>query len=132
MWSTPPAYSGKGRPKIHGQQFRLNDSQSWWEPEQTLESVEPKLGKIRLKKWDDLHFRGSSKHPMTLILVERLETVTGRLNSQPLWLVWVGIQMPSLAEIWQLYLGYSRDTILLAKYFLTFLAIAKRHLFGHK
>ncbi|MEZ2236930.1 hypothetical protein [Microcoleus sp.] len=41
---------------------------------------------------------------MTLILVERLETVTGRLNSQPLWLVWVGLQMPSLAEIWQLYL----------------------------
>ena len=41
---------------------------------------------------------------MTLILVERLETVTSRLNSQPLWLVWVGIQMPSLAEIWQLYL----------------------------
>ena len=72
--------------------------------EQTLESVEPKLGKIRLKKWDDLHFRDSRKHPRTLILVERLETVTGRLNSQPLWLVWVGIQMPSLAEIWQLYL----------------------------
>jgi hypothetical protein len=41
---------------------------------------------------------------MTLILVERLETVTARLNSQPLWLVWVGIRMPSLAEIWQLYL----------------------------
>lgn len=41
---------------------------------------------------------------MTLILVELLETVTGRLNSQPLWLVWVGIQMPSRAEIWQLYL----------------------------
>jgi hypothetical protein len=104
LWSTPPAYSGKGRPKIHGQQFKLNDSQSWWAAEQTLESVEPKLGKIRLRKWDDLHFRGSPKHPMTLILVERLETVTGRLNSQPLWLVWVGIQMPSLNEIWQLYL----------------------------
>ena len=41
---------------------------------------------------------------MTLILVERLETVTGRLNSQPLCSVWVGIQIPSLAEIWQLYL----------------------------
>ena len=39
LWSTPPAYSGRGLPKIHGQQFRLNDSQSWWEPEQTLESV---------------------------------------------------------------------------------------------
>ena len=42
---------------------------------------------------------------MTLILVERLEAVTGQLKTQPLWLVWVGIQMPSLAEIWQLYLG---------------------------
>ena len=47
LWSTPPAYSGKGSPKIHGQQFKPGDSQSWWEPEQTLESVEPKLGKIR-------------------------------------------------------------------------------------
>ncbi len=46
--------------------------------EQTPEAVEPKLGKIRLIKWDDLHFRGSPKHPMTLILVEDLETVTGR------------------------------------------------------
>ena len=73
--------------------------------EQTLESVEPKLGKIRLIKWDDLDFRASPKHPMTLILVEGLETVTARLNSQPLCSVWVGIQKPSLAEIWQLYLG---------------------------
>ena len=47
LWSAPLSYSGKGRPRIHGNQFKLNDTQSWWEPEQTLESVEPKLGKIR-------------------------------------------------------------------------------------
>jgi len=47
LWSAPPSYSGKGRPKIHGQQFKLNDSQSWWEAEKTLEFVEAKLGKIR-------------------------------------------------------------------------------------
>jgi hypothetical protein len=29
------------------------------------------------RKWDNLYFRGSPKHSMTLILVERLETVTG-------------------------------------------------------
>jgi hypothetical protein len=39
---------------------------------------------------------------MTLILVERLDTVTGQLKTQPLWLVWVGVQMPPLTEIWQL------------------------------
>jgi hypothetical protein len=41
---------------------------------------------------------------MTLILVERLDSVTDQLKTQPLWLVWVGIQMPALKEIWQLYL----------------------------
>ncbi len=57
-----------------------------------------------MRKWDHLHFRGSPKHPMTLILVERLEAITGQLKTQPLWLVWVGLQMPPLTEIWQLYL----------------------------
>ncbi len=104
LWSTPPAYSGRGRPKIQGNQFKLNDSSTWWEPEQTLECLEPKLGRIRLRTWDNLHFRGSPKHQMTLILVERLDTVTGQLKTQPLWLVWVGVQMPPLTEIWQLYL----------------------------
>jgi len=41
---------------------------------------------------------------MTLILVERLDTFTGQLKTQPLWLVWVNIQMPPLTDIWQLYL----------------------------
>jgi hypothetical protein len=41
---------------------------------------------------------------MTLILVERLEAITGQLKTQPLWLVWVGLPMPPLTEIWQLYL----------------------------
>jgi hypothetical protein len=104
LWSSPAPYSGRGRPKIQGNQFKLNDVHSWWQPEQTWETQQPKLGTIRLRKWDNLHFRGSPKHSMTLILVERLDTFTGQLKTQPLWLVWVGIQMPPLDEIWQLYL----------------------------
>lgn len=41
---------------------------------------------------------------MTLILVERLDTFTGQLKTQPLWLVWVSVLMPPITEIWQLYL----------------------------
>ena len=41
---------------------------------------------------------------MSLILVERLEAETDQLKTQPLWLVWVGCQMPPLNEIWQQYL----------------------------
>ncbi|MEG4144317.1 transposase [Microcoleus sp. Pol7_B1] len=36
LWSAPLSYSGRGRPRTHGKQFKLNDAQSWWEPEQTL------------------------------------------------------------------------------------------------
>ena len=104
LWSAPEAYTGRGRPKVHGNQFKLNDTKTWWEPEQTWESQQPKLETLRVRKWDNLHFRGSPKHSMTLILVERLNSLTGQLKTQPLWLVWVGIQMPPLDEIWQLYL----------------------------
>jgi hypothetical protein len=45
-----------------------------------------------------------SKSLLLLILVERLETITSQLKTQPLWLVWVGLEMPPLTGIWQLYL----------------------------
>ncbi|WP_242049345.1 hypothetical protein [Aulosira sp. FACHB-615] len=41
---------------------------------------------------------------MSLIRVERLDE-SGKLRvSKPLWLAWVGEQMPPLEEVWQLYL----------------------------
>ncbi|WP_445248306.1 hypothetical protein [Microcoleus sp. OTE_8_concoct_300] len=62
--------SGRGRPKTHGNQFKLNDSQSWWK-NKLWNPLSQNKGKIRPRKWDNLHFRGSPKHSMTLILVER-------------------------------------------------------------
>ena len=91
-------------PELMESSLSLTTLKAGGNPNKHSLSLEAKLGRIRLRKWDNLHFRGSPKHPMTLILVERLEAVTGHLKAQPLWLVWVGIQMPSLAEIWQLYL----------------------------
>ena len=46
---------------------------------------------------------------MTLILVERLEAETDPLKTQPLWLVWSGLKMPPLQEIWQQYLRRESD-----------------------
>ncbi|MEG4446939.1 transposase, partial [Microcoleus sp. AT9_B4] len=31
LWSAPPAYSGRGRPRKHGQKMRLNDPTTWLE-----------------------------------------------------------------------------------------------------
>jgi hypothetical protein len=104
LYSTPPVYTGKGRPRKHGQKFKLNDSSTWWEATETVEVDDSKLGQLRVRMWQDLHFSGSATHAMQLILVERILPEQSSSPSQPLWLVWVGQQMPPLGEIWRQYL----------------------------
>ena len=40
---------------------------------------------------------------MHLIQVERLDELCGR-KFKPLWLIWVGLEMPELSQIWRQYL----------------------------
>jgi hypothetical protein len=104
LYSAPPAYTGKGRPRKHGQKFKLNDSSTWWEATEMVEVVDSKLGLLRVRMWQDLHFSGSATHAMQLILVERILLEESRSKSQPLWLVWVGEKMPPLSGIRRQYL----------------------------
>ena len=41
---------------------------------------------------------------MSLIRVERLDDLGNLRVSKPLWLAWVGEEMPKLEVVWQLYL----------------------------
>jgi hypothetical protein len=41
---------------------------------------------------------------MQLILLERGDQNSPGKMSKPLWLIWLGEEMPLLSEIWQLYL----------------------------
>ena len=104
LYSAPPAYTGKGRPRKHGQKFKLNDSSTWWEATEMVEVEDSRFGQLRVRMWQDLHFSGSASIAMQLILVERILPEQSRSKSQPLWLVWVGQEMPPLAEIWRQYL----------------------------
>jgi hypothetical protein len=104
LWGAPPAYSGRGRPRLHGDKFKLNDPETWKEPVETLEVDDPKLGRLRISLWENLHLRKASKHPMSLLRVERLCERRSGLVAQPLWLAWIGEQMPALSEVWRLYL----------------------------
>jgi hypothetical protein len=104
VWGAPAPYSGRGRPRIHGQKFKLNDRQTWIEPAQTIDVKDSKLGWLRIRLWHDLHFRAAAAHPMSLVLVERLNEDGSMRVAKPLWLAWVGEQMPSLDEVWRLYL----------------------------
>jgi hypothetical protein len=91
LWSAPPAYSGRGRPRKHGQKMRLNDPTTWLEADTAIEIDEhPQLGQVRVSQWLDLHFYRAPGHPVNLILVERMNPMSSGQPFPPLWLVWVG------------------------------------------
>jgi hypothetical protein len=104
LWGEPEAYSGKGRPKKHGSKFKLNESTTWSEAASVLEVNDPKLQRVRVTLWQNLHFKKAATRPMLLMRVERLDEQGNLRVSKPLWLAWVGEQMPPLEEVWRLYL----------------------------
>ncbi|WP_257236831.1 NF041680 family putative transposase [Nostoc sp. 'Peltigera malacea cyanobiont' DB3992] len=103
LYGAPPPYTGFGRPRVHGEKFKLNDSTTWPTPNQMMQVNHPKLGLLCLRLWTHLHFQQSAKHLMSVIQVERTE-IGERTNSKPFWLVWVGEQNKSLCSIWHQYL----------------------------
>jgi hypothetical protein len=104
LWTAPPEYSGKGRPRKHGNKFKLNEPDSWEPVTQSIELNDPKLGLVKVRLWENLHFRKTAARPMSLIRVERLDDKGNLRVAKPLWLAWVGEEMPSLSEVWRLYL----------------------------
>ncbi len=103
LWGEPEAYSGKGRPKKHGSKFKLNEPTTWSEAASVFEVDDPKLHRVRVSLWKNLHFRKAAARPMSLIRFERLDQQGNQRISKPLWLAWVGEEMPPLEEVWRLY-----------------------------
>jgi len=104
LYAAPPTYSGRGRPRRHGEKFQLNDQATWWTDDGSIELEDSGLGRLRRRQWQNLHFGASAAHSMTLILLERKDGASNARQAKPLWLVWVGENLPQLEEIGQLYL----------------------------
>ena len=104
LWGTPPPYSGRGRPAVHGARFKLKDPTSWGVPQVSLLMDDPSLGQVSISLWPNLHFRHSAYHPMWVVCIQRLEARGTRRAPQVLWLAWVGEKPPPLAEWWRCYL----------------------------
>ena len=68
-----------------------------------LEVLDPKMGRLCLRLWCNLHFQQSAKINMHVLQVKRLDAALMR-TPPPLWLVWVGEGMPELSQIWRQYL----------------------------
>lgn len=103
LWSKSDSYSGIGRPRKHNKKFKVNDQTTWWSADETVEIEDSKLGKLRISKWNELHFRTAASHDLNLIQVQRLDDKSSLKKRRPLWLVWVGEQFLELKNIWQQY-----------------------------
>ncbi len=102
---SPPPYSGRGRRRLHGEVFKLKDPSTWGSPQERLDLVDdnPKVGRVEVQLWRELHFTKSPKHPMTLIRVWRPEARDTKRDRKAQWLVWVGGELPPLGEWWRVY-----------------------------
>ncbi len=84
LWGEPPEYLGRGKPRVHGDKFKLNDSSTWGEPAQIIEEEDKQIGRVRIRVWHSLHFRKAPDHPMSIILVERLNPDGSPRISKPI------------------------------------------------
>jgi hypothetical protein len=109
LWGEPGAYSGKGCPRKHGDKFKLNEPTTWGEAASVFEVDDPKLKRVRVSLWK-ICISVKRRHALrSMIRVERIDEQGNQRISKPLWLAWVGEEMPPIEEIWRQY--YRRFTI---------------------
>jgi hypothetical protein len=108
LWGEPPPYAGKGRPRTHGEKFKLSDPSTWVTSQDTLIVDDPTWGRVQIQYWASLHFRDSPEVPMEVLCITRLDESLNPKKSKPMWLAWVGETLPPLdgslrawVEFWQ-------------------------------
>jgi hypothetical protein len=104
VYGAPPAYSGRGAPRKHGDKFKFNDPQTYPEPSQVLEVDDPDFGRVQLRRWSGFHFHKSPTRDMEIVCVQVIVPLKRRRAFKPLWLAWLGLSMPNLDDLWRQYL----------------------------
>jgi hypothetical protein len=100
FYREPQIYSGRGRPRKHGDKFKLNDLDTWHIEDEIAFVEHSRLGKLKIQAWHQLHFQQAAEQKLSIVRVEKLDSP----HSKPLWLAWCGESMPSLIEVVKLYL----------------------------
>jgi hypothetical protein len=101
----PGPYAGRGAPRKHGPVFRLQESQTQGESDQSSTLTDPEYGVVRVDAWLNLHTRSAPDAPFCVVRVQ-VERLPHRLEPPaPLWLAWIGGQLPQdLTRLWRWYL----------------------------
>ena len=103
----PKPAGTRGRSRKHGARFAFKEPESWGEPVEELELEDPKWGRVRLRRWSNLHARTAADVEFDVVQVQvHLERDH---PPPPLWLLWLSPERipPTLtvtvATIWRAY-----------------------------
>jgi len=98
--------SKSGHPTWYGEPFKLGDSTTWTEPDETLEipytSRRGRTYTIRIKAWDEMLMRGTRtapmhEHPFRLVYITWLDEQGQPTFKRPMWLAVFGEQRHDLS-----------------------------------
>lgn len=103
LYFRPPAYPGKGRPRVQGAAFRFQDDSTWPEPDQEESVLDPRWGQVRMRAWHHLHSEEHPEREVTVLLIERAGASGSRREPKRIWLMWYGIDQPALVTLWHWY-----------------------------
>ncbi len=98
LYLPPPPYSGKGRPRVHGDRFAFKDESTWHTPDEQVEFEDARWGQVRLRGWHNLHMRQDASTSFTAIYVEvRLER---EKRPRPIWLALLSATPHPIRQAW--------------------------------
>ena len=105
LYRTPERSAGPGRPRLHGEPFRLADARTHGHPKRSTQLDHPLYGTVQIDIWTDLHVSGAPAAPFSVIRVQVERLPNKKLPPRPLWLAWIGGPLPAdLSVLWRWYL----------------------------
>jgi hypothetical protein len=105
VYRTPEQHLGRGRPRLHGEPFRLIDEDTHGQPQRAHRLNHAAYGEVRVDAWTDLHVAGAPDAPFSVVRVQVERLPNKKLPPRPLWLAWIGGPLPAdLSALWRWYL----------------------------
>ena len=100
LYGEPGPYSGRGRPRKHGEAFRFKDETTWPAPQEYAAFTDPCYGEVELRLWQGLHAREDAE--TTFSVLRATIHLEREKPPKPLWLAWRGPALPP-EELWRAY-----------------------------
>ena len=105
VYRTPEQHPGRGRPRLHGEPFRLADEATHGLAQQSVHLTHAAYGTVQIDVWTDLHVSGAPDAPFSVVRVQVERLPNKKLPPRPLWLAWIGGPLPvELSTLWRWYL----------------------------